>query len=210
MGTIAQFSDIVFEISSTAALLLHDLKLTAESETDEKTKKKQKYITYKNGKAAQADFEMDVLSAFGQDVRGTVMKLLHTSQRGEGDYFYVGGEKIFPCKMIMTKAEASEIDISPSGAWVRAKISVSMKQADKEWIIPQPEEEKKPGKGGGGSGGGKKPNKINNDIENSGDKPPRDLTTAGAREEMTALHNAKTKSSAVTSPAKSSPKITKK
>lgn len=157
MGVIAQWGEINFEITTDSALLIHDLKLTAETDTEDKTKNKQGYASYKNGKAAKIDFDVEVLSAFGQDVRQIVTKFLDAAQRGSKEYFYVGGEKIFPAKTMMTKAEASEIEMSPGGTWIRAKISISLEQASADYIIPNPAKEKKKsgGGGGGGSGSGK-------------------------------------------------------
>lgn len=166
MGIIAQWGEINIEITAENALLFKELKVTAEAETDDKTKNKQKYVAYKNGKPADVSFDLDVLAVFGQDVRQIVTLFLNAAQRGEKQYFYVGGEKIFPAQLMMTKAEASEIEISPSGKWVRAKIAISAKQADAAYIIPDPEKEKK--KSGGGSGkSGKasvKTNPVNSDT----------------------------------------------
>lgn len=150
MGVIAQWGEINIEITAENALLLEELKVTAEAETDDKTKNNQKYVAYKNGKPAEVSFDLDVLAVFGQDVRQIVTLFLNAAQRGKKQYFYVGGEKIFPAQLMMTKAEASEIEISPSGKWVRAKIAISAKQADAAYIIPDPEKENK--KSGGGSG----------------------------------------------------------
>ena len=153
MGVIAQWGDIVFQITSQKALLLKELKISAEAETDDKTKNKQKYVSLKNGKPASVNFDVEVHSVFGQDVSAIVKQFLNAAQRGKTGYFYIGGQKVFPAKTMMTKAEASEIELSPTGKYVRAKIAVTLTQADAAYIVPDPAKEKKSSGGGGGGGG---------------------------------------------------------
>lgn len=153
MGVIAQFDAITFEISEEQALLLKELKISAEAETEDKTENEQKYVEYKNGKPAEVNFDVDIMASLGNDVRQIVTLFLHSAQRGKTEYFYVGGEKIFPAKVMMTKAEASETEIGPKGTWIRSKIAVTLKQAEKNYIIPDPEAENNTGGGGDGGGG---------------------------------------------------------
>ncbi len=134
MAVIAQFGELKFEISSSTALLFHNLKMSAECETEEQTDNSQQYISFKNGKAVQISLSAILNASLGIDVKQQATDFLNTAQRGGQGYFYAGGAKVFPFKLMMTKADTEEITIDPSGRWVSTKINVTLKQSSKEWI----------------------------------------------------------------------------
>lgn len=137
MAVIAQFGELKFEISSSAALLFQGLKMSAECETAEQTGNSQQYVSAKNGKAVQISLSIILNAALGIDVKMQATDILNTAQRGGQGYFYIGGAKVFPFKLMMTKADTEEIAIDPSGRWISTKINVTLKQSTKEWIIGQ-------------------------------------------------------------------------
>lgn len=139
MATMAQFGSLKFEITSSTALLFQNLKLSAQCETEEKTADEQGFVSAKNGKPVEVSFSILLSAALGIDVRSAVTEVLNTAQRGGQEYFYVGGGKIFPFKMMMVNAETEEIQISPAGVWVFSKLNVTLKQSSKEWITGQPQ-----------------------------------------------------------------------
>lgn len=150
MAVLAQFGGIQFGISGETALLFGKLKLSAECETDDKTDNSQAYVAAKKGKAAELTMTVTLSASFGIRVKDETMRLLNAAQRGTQDYLYVKGEKVFPFKLMVTKAETEEIALSPTGVWVQTSVNVTMKQCSKEWIL-EPEKEETP-KGGGGGG----------------------------------------------------------
>ena len=139
LAVLAQFGNLQFEISSSTALLLENLKLSSECETEEKIGDEQKYVSSKNGKPVQASFAVILSAAFGIDVKGKVTAILNSAQRGEQAYFYIVGKKLFPFKMMIVSAATEEIQSAPSGVWVYAKVNITLKQSSKEWITGQPQ-----------------------------------------------------------------------
>lgn len=139
LAVLAQFGSLQFEISSSTALLFEKLKLSSECETEEKTGDEQKYVSAKNGKPVQASFAVILSASLGIDVKEKVTAILNSAQRGEQAYFYIVGSKLFPFKMMMVSAATEEIQTSPSGAWVYAKVNITLKQSSKDWITGQPQ-----------------------------------------------------------------------
>lgn len=134
MAVIAQFGELKFEISSSTALLFEKLKLSAECETEEQTNNSQQYVSAKNGKPVQVSLSIILNAALGIDVKVRATEILNAAQRSTQGYFYAGGAKVFPFKLMMTKADTEEITIDPSGRWVSTKINVTLKQSTQEWI----------------------------------------------------------------------------
>lgn len=135
MAAIAQFGSLKFKIRASDALLFEKLKISTECKTEEKVSNSQEYVSAKNGKAAQITFTILLHAALGSDVQKMVATLHNMAQRSKKGYFYMNGAKVFPFRMMMTKAETEEIMISPGGKWVSAKINVTMKQSSSQWII---------------------------------------------------------------------------
>lgn len=135
MAAIAQFSTLKFEISASDALLFEKLKISTECSIEEQVSDSQEYVSAKNGKAAQITFSILLHAALGADVQKMAATLHNMAQRSEESYFYMNGAKVFPFRMMMTKAETEEIAISPGGKWVSAKINVTMKQSSSQWIF---------------------------------------------------------------------------
>lgn len=120
---------------------MENLKMSAECETEEKTEDEQKYVSAKNGAPVQVNFSAILSAALGIDVKEEVASALHSAQRSVQDYFYMGGTKLFPFKLMMVKAETEEIQTAPSGVWVYAKVNVTLKQSTNEWLSGQMQKE---------------------------------------------------------------------
>lgn len=153
LAVLAQFGNLQFEISSSTALLFEKLKLSSECETEEKTVDEQKYVSAKNGKPVQASFAVILSASLGIDVKEEVTAILHSAQRGEQAYFYIVGKKLFPFQMMMVSAQTEEIQTSPSGVWVYAKVNITLKQSSKEWITGQPQKAATSGSSSSTNGG---------------------------------------------------------
>lgn len=138
MAIIAQFDTLKFGISGSTAMLFSDMKLSAGSETEDKASGNQQYAARKNGKPAEITKSIILEAALGMDVETMTREILNAAQRGTQGYFYIGGKKVFPCKMMLVNAETEETELSPSGKWVRAKINITMRQSTAEWIIGAP------------------------------------------------------------------------
>lgn len=132
MALLAQFGELRFEITSSGALLFDNLKLTAECETEDKTDNSQKYVSKKNGKPVQISFTVLLKAALGIDVEQSVSYILYAAQGNVTERLYIGQTCIFPFRMMMTKADVEEIQISPGGIWTSAKVKVTLKQCTQE------------------------------------------------------------------------------
>ena len=69
---IAQFENLKFEISSSTALLLNNIRMSAECETEDQTDSSQQYVSAKNGKPLQVTFTAIIDANLGGDVRENV------------------------------------------------------------------------------------------------------------------------------------------
>lgn len=178
MRTLAQFGEIQFGISTETALLFEKLKISAECETDDKKENSQGYVKAKNGKPAEISMSVALSAALGVDVQKSAMQFLNAAQRSTEDYLYVGGKKVFPFKLMMTKADTEEILLSPKGVWTYTKISITLKQSSKEWILEPEKEEPKPSHhhhDDGGGGGSYAPQKASVKTTTPQKKTPQDL-----------------------------------
>lgn len=150
---IAQFENLKFGISSSTALLIFNIKMSAECETEDQTDSSQQYVSAKNGKPLQLTFTVIIDANLGGDVRENVIYMLNGAQRSLQGYFYIAGTKVFPFKMMLIKAETEEVKLSPSGKWVKTNVNITLKQSTKDWITgsaPPPSQPAPQSTGGGG------------------------------------------------------------
>ena len=132
MAILAQFGELKFEIASTNALLFENLKVSSGCETEDKSKNKQKYVVKKNGEPVQVNFAILLNASLGIDVEWSIGYLMYAAQGNVTERLYMGRYKMFPCKMMMVKADVEEIKIAPDGTWTSAKVQVTMKQCTEE------------------------------------------------------------------------------
>ena len=191
MALMAQFGSLRFELTESAALLFQNLKLSADCETEDQVEDGQKYVAVKNGGVAQVSFSVVLNRELGEDVRGRTLALLNMAQRSEESYFYAGGEKLFPFKLMMVKADTEEIQIAPNGQWVYTKVSVTMKQSSKERIFAQSEETAAGGGGGDWGTGGYQTSTVKVSIKNVSPTPkPSDPVQLLQNQSIVALQTA--------------------
>lgn len=120
-----------FEVSESVIRGFSGLQIKSSSETEEKNAKKQKYVVRKNGKPFEVSLTVTLHAGLGNDVRTEAMAFLEEARTGASDYFYVGEEKLLPYKLILADATVKDCEISPTGQWVKAVVSLTMKQAQK-------------------------------------------------------------------------------
>lgn len=154
MALKVSWNGIVFQSTETERSLVGKVKLSVERETEDKEDGGQKYVESKNGKPVEIEMTAILHACFGVNVHDWIMNLLHAAQRKGADYLYIGGSKLFPFKVMLTKADTEEIKFSPSGAWVSTNVGLTFKQASKEPIIPDPPQPPVTSSDGGSSGGG--------------------------------------------------------
>lgn len=138
MAVIAEWNGIKFQMNESETLLITGLKLSAECEVEEKMEDGQKFVSAKNGKPVQATITAILNSSLGVDVRQRVTELTNAAQRGASNYFYIGGKKLVPPKLMLVSAATEEVNISPSGRWSDTKMNLTFKQSTKDWIVGAP------------------------------------------------------------------------
>ena len=131
MAEIGRWNGHRFEVSSNRIRGFHSLPLKGASETEDKTASGQKYVSRKNAQPTELSLTVHLGARRGIDVRTEALAFVSQAMAGKKDYFYIGGKKLAPCKMMLTEASVSEIELSPKGKWIRADVALTMKQASK-------------------------------------------------------------------------------
>lgn len=138
-----------FTVSPQVIRSFADLSISASSETSDKKEGSQGIVAWKNGNAAEVSFSVTLSALTGCDVRTEALQFIDEARSGAKDYFYVGGQKLLTCQLMLTDAQVSDTVLAPSGVWVSCKVSLSFKQCTKY------DGEKGGSKKGSGKGNGK-------------------------------------------------------
>lgn len=158
MNELAQWAGYQFYISADSAVLFEKLKLSAEMETEEQEDQGQKYVSFKSGKPVEISFGVILNAGLGVDVRKRCLEFLNAAQTGESGYFYMGGKRLLPFEMMLTKASTDEVQTAPGGKWVAVNVTVTFRQSENGTILGGVIGKKKEDVtgGGGGDGSGRK------------------------------------------------------
>lgn len=149
MAVVASWNSCTFQISESDAAMINNIKLRGECEIEEKTENGQTIVEMKNRKPAQITMTAVLHASFGVDVREWATRLVEEAQKGGSDYFYMGGKKVFPFKLMLTNAETEEVLTSPSGAWIRTNVNMTLKQCSVNENVPEPTPPASAGDSGG-------------------------------------------------------------
>lgn len=185
MAEIGRWNGHAFVVSPDVIRGFTGLTIKGSSETEDKTKDKQKYVTRKNSKPAEVSITVNLNRMLNVDVRTEAITLVQEALAGETDYFYVGSKKLLDCKLMLTEAQVKETTITTGDTWLKADIQLTMKQADKYGSL---------GGGDGGGGGRRKKKKKSKKTGDKKNKKP-DIYFAD-HTELTKLVNNNTASSA--------------
>ena len=198
MALVGKWNGHKFQVSKKQFYSFGDLTIKGSSETEDKTKDKQKYVKRKNGKPTEVSITVvlnaeiagktitetvqdRVVSKQGGkmitrtvertqkryealDVRQDAMQFIEEARKGKADYFYIGGKKLVPYKLMLVDATVKEVEIDAKKTWVRAEVQLSMKQCAKGGDSS--------GDSSGGSSGGKKKSKKKS-TKSRGTKTPK-------------------------------------
>lgn len=146
--TLIEWHSHKFEVASDAIRVFNDLAVSGTCETEEKEASKEKYVSLKNRKPAEITLTAILSAYFGCDVQNEVMTFVDEAQKGTSALIYANGGKLLGCKMMLTSAKATKIDIAPGGKWTHAQVALTFKQATKA------DGTTSSSSGGGSSGGG--------------------------------------------------------
>lgn len=128
MATIGKWHGHVFEVSSQIIRSFTDLTIKGSSETENKTNSGYSYVSRKNSKPAEVGITVGLSVLTGCDPRSEATAFVNEANAGSSDYFYVGGQKLVPYKLMLTNADVTEVEITPGGKWVSCKVKLTMKQ----------------------------------------------------------------------------------
>lgn len=134
MATIANWNGHTFEISPSLIRGFTDLSIEGGCETTTKNSSKQKYEERKYGESPTISMKVQLNAQLGvTDVRAEAMEFVHEATEGACAYFYLGTAKLFPAKLILTKASISQIVHLPlSGdTWISCDVQLTFKQGTK-------------------------------------------------------------------------------
>lgn len=128
MATIGKWHGHAFEVSSQIIRSFTDLTIKGSSETENKTSSGYGYVSRKNSKPAEIGITIWLSALTGCDPRSEATAFVNEANAGSSDYFYVGGQKLVPYKLMLTNADVTEVEIAPGGKWVSCKVKLTMKQ----------------------------------------------------------------------------------
>lgn len=130
MAEIGSWNGHVFEVSPGVIHGVTGIKVSTGSETETKKSDKQQYVKRKHAKPADVTVSVLLSALLGVDVRSEMLGLLEDARLGKSDYFYVGGSKLLPCKMMLTECSADEYKMTGTTI-TECKVTLTMKQAEK-------------------------------------------------------------------------------
>jgi hypothetical protein len=130
VAEIGSWNGHVFEVSPGVIHGVTGIKVSTGSETETKKSDKQQYVKRKHAKPADVTVSVLLSVLLGVDVRSEMLGLLEDARLGKSDYFYVGGSKLLPCKMMLTEASADEYRMTGTTI-TECKVTLTMKQCEK-------------------------------------------------------------------------------
>lgn len=131
MAEVGRWNGHLFTVSPDVVRGFTGLSIKGSSETEDKTKENQKYVTRKNSKPAEVKITVTLNQMVGCDVRGEAIAFVQEALSGASDYFYVGSKKLLDCKLMLTDAQVKETIIIAGDLWLKADVDLTMKQCDK-------------------------------------------------------------------------------
>ncbi|MBP3541808.1 MAG: hypothetical protein J6K72_08390 [Clostridia bacterium] len=131
MAEIGSWNGHRFVVTPTLIQSFSDLSIKGSSETEEKTGNGEKYVSRKNGKPYEVGMTVELNAYLGCKVKEEAMKLVEEAGRGESSYFYLGGEKLLPCQLMLVEAGIEDVAMSTLGQWISCNVQLKMKQCTK-------------------------------------------------------------------------------
>lgn len=120
-----------FVISSNLIYSFKTLQIKGASEMENDKDDKEGYVKRKCAKPTEVTFSLNLNAYAGCDVRALSTAFVESARAGKTDYFYVGGKKLTPCKLMLTDCTAKDVEIARNGQWTKAEVSLTMKQCSK-------------------------------------------------------------------------------
>lgn len=128
---IGSWGNHTFEVNPVLIRSFTGLTIRGGAEVDEKTSNNQKYVRRKAGNAHELTVTVILSAYMGCDVRAEAMSFIEDARNCEEGYFYIAGKKLLPEPLMLTEAQVSEVELSPTGEMVHAQVQLTMQQSDK-------------------------------------------------------------------------------
>ncbi len=128
---IGSWGNHTFEVNPVLIRSFTGLTIRGGAEVDEKTSNNQKYVRRKAGNAHELTVTVILSAYMGCDVRAEAMSFVEDARNCEEGYFYIAGKKLLPEPLMLTEAQVSEVELSPTGEMVHAQVQLTMQQSDK-------------------------------------------------------------------------------
>lgn len=128
---IGSWGNHTFEVNPVLIRSFTGLTIRGGAEVDEKTSNNQKYVRRKAGNAHELTVTVILNAYMGCDVRAEAMSFVEDARNCEEGYFYIAGKKLLPEPLMLTEAQVSEVELSPTGEMVHAQVQLTMQQSEK-------------------------------------------------------------------------------
>ena len=128
---IGSWGNHTFEVNPVLIRSFTGLTIRGGAEVDEKTSNNQKYVQRKAGNAHELTVTVILSAYMGCDVRAEAMSFVEDARNCEEGYFYIAGKKLLPETLMLTEAQVSEVELSPTGEMVHAQVQLTMQQSEK-------------------------------------------------------------------------------
>lgn len=133
MGVIAEWNGHQFVVEPTKIQSFKELSITGGIETKKSTTSgSDQSVSKKNGNARKVTLCAILNRSTGcEDVQAEAMNFVQEATDGAEDYMYCGGEKLLACKLMLTSAKVSQIEMTGSGYWTYAEVELTLEQSTK-------------------------------------------------------------------------------
>lgn len=164
-ANIVKWGDFKFSVTPNDIVGVKDISLSGSCDTEEKESGKEKYAKYKSAKPMEFSVKVILNAYLTSDVKGRTLELVKASMNGKSKYLYMGNEKLFTSRFMLTAAKVGKVTLAAGNTWVSAEIDLTFKQSTKY-------DGTKPSSGGGGGGGGGKKKSGKKSVRPGGRKKP--------------------------------------
>jgi len=126
MATIAFWNNHKFEVSASVIRSFTGLQVKSSAETEDKTKGSEQYTSFKSAKPTEINMTARLNAFLGCDVQKEALAFVEEARWGKYGYFYAylneNYTKLIASRVMLTNATVGEIEIAPSGQWLRADV----------------------------------------------------------------------------------------
>ena len=134
MATMANWNGHTFVVSPSLIRSYTELTIKGSCETTTKNTEKQKYVEHKYGEIPEISLTVNLNAQTGvTDVYSEAMQYVQEATDGACAYFYLGGTKLIPAKMMLTSAEVVEIVSMPGvgNKWISCDVRLKFQQGSR-------------------------------------------------------------------------------